>query len=188
MLKQVTIGRMGAVKGTLLVPFTAYHDFSYFSNMGFSRKAVLRLKFFPFLQTIGGCERRWYPFLQDSNCAVRSSMIGAPINNAHKEIGDVCFFEAKTSAACGTHLQASAAEEVDQTSTICNKKIVCFLTSADCPLENGLKHIIFGGLEIHSCLYSSLMKNWLEGDLDAPASSAEESRSRSASSATEIDE
>ncbi|KAL4576939.1 hypothetical protein LXL04_013040 [Taraxacum kok-saghyz] len=38
---QVTIGRMGAVKGTLLVPFMAYYDFSYFSNMGFSRKAVL---------------------------------------------------------------------------------------------------------------------------------------------------
>ncbi|KAL4576530.1 hypothetical protein LXL04_012625 [Taraxacum kok-saghyz] len=30
--------------------------------------------------------------------------------------GGVCFFEAKTFAVCGPHLQASAAEEVDQTS------------------------------------------------------------------------
>ncbi|KAL4574845.1 hypothetical protein LXL04_021684 [Taraxacum kok-saghyz] len=47
-------------------------------------------------------------------------------------LGGVCFFEAKTSAVCGPHLQASAAEEVDQTSAVCKKNTVCFLTSADC--------------------------------------------------------
>ncbi|KAL4561286.1 hypothetical protein LXL04_033450 [Taraxacum kok-saghyz] len=34
----------------------------------------------------------------------------------------VCIFEVKTSAVCGPHLQPSAAEEVDQTSTVCKKK------------------------------------------------------------------
>ncbi|KAL4584483.1 hypothetical protein LXL04_009085 [Taraxacum kok-saghyz] len=38
--------------------------------------------------------------------------------------GAVCFFEAKTSAVCGPHLQASVAEEVDQTSAVCNKKTI----------------------------------------------------------------
>ncbi|KAL4588665.1 hypothetical protein LXL04_001557 [Taraxacum kok-saghyz] len=45
--------------------------------------------------------------------------------------GAVCFFRGKTSAVCGPHLQTSATEEVDQTSAVCNKKTVCFLTSAD---------------------------------------------------------
>ncbi|KAL4571470.1 hypothetical protein LXL04_018230 [Taraxacum kok-saghyz] len=43
MLKQVTIGRMGAVKGTLLVPFTAYHDF---------RRLHREIRFFDGLQFI----------------------------------------------------------------------------------------------------------------------------------------
>ncbi|KAL4572602.1 hypothetical protein LXL04_019382 [Taraxacum kok-saghyz] len=34
----------------------------------------------------------------------------------------------KTSAVCGPHLQSSAVEEVDQTSAVCKKKTVCFLT------------------------------------------------------------
>ncbi|MFS7986014.1 hypothetical protein Hanom_Chr11g01005471 [Helianthus anomalus] len=38
------------------------------------------------------------------------------------------FFKGKTSTVCGPHLQTSAAEEVDQTSTVCKKKTVCFLT------------------------------------------------------------
>ncbi|KAL4585061.1 hypothetical protein LXL04_009674 [Taraxacum kok-saghyz] len=33
---------------------------------------------------------------------------------------------AKTSTVCGPHLQASAAEEVDQTSAVCNKKTNLF--------------------------------------------------------------
>ncbi|KAL4591142.1 hypothetical protein LXL04_004092 [Taraxacum kok-saghyz] len=37
-------------------------------------------------------------------------------------MGAVCFFEVKTSAVCGPHLQASAAEEVAQTSAVCKKK------------------------------------------------------------------
>ncbi|KAL4584266.1 hypothetical protein LXL04_008862 [Taraxacum kok-saghyz] len=37
-------------------------------------------------------------------------------------LGGVGFFEAKTSAVCGPHLQPSAAEEVDQTSAVCKKK------------------------------------------------------------------
>ncbi|MFS7956153.1 hypothetical protein Hanom_Chr07g00651241 [Helianthus anomalus] len=45
-------------------------------------------------------------------------------------LGVVCFFRGKTSAVCGPHLQTSAAEEVDQTSAVCKKKTVCFLTSA----------------------------------------------------------
>ncbi|KAL4588769.1 hypothetical protein LXL04_001664 [Taraxacum kok-saghyz] len=36
--------------------------------------------------------------------------------------GDVCFFKAKRSVVCGSHLQPSAAEEVDQMSAVCNKK------------------------------------------------------------------
>ncbi|MFS7985445.1 hypothetical protein Hanom_Chr11g00998451 [Helianthus anomalus] len=51
---------------------------------------------------------------------------------SHKELGAVCFFRGKTSAVCGPHLQTSAAEEVDQTSAVCKKKTVCFLTSASC--------------------------------------------------------
>ncbi|MFS7911649.1 hypothetical protein Hanom_Chr02g00120591 [Helianthus anomalus] len=42
----------------------------------------------------------------------------------------VCFFKGKTSAVCGPHLQISAAEKVDQTSAVCKKKTLCFLTSA----------------------------------------------------------
>ncbi|KAL4563166.1 hypothetical protein LXL04_027201 [Taraxacum kok-saghyz] len=38
----------------------------------------------------------------------------------------------KTSAVCGPYLQISAEEEVDQTSAVCKKKTVYFLTSADC--------------------------------------------------------
>ncbi|KAL4556219.1 hypothetical protein LXL04_038863 [Taraxacum kok-saghyz] len=40
---------------------------------------------------------------------------------------------------CGPHLQASAAEEVDQTSAVCKKKTVCFLTSADYEEEMQLR-------------------------------------------------
>ncbi|MFS7953203.1 hypothetical protein Hanom_Chr07g00615801 [Helianthus anomalus] len=46
--------------------------------------------------------------------------------------GVVCFFRGKTSAVCGSHLQTFAAEEVDQTSAVCKKKTVCFLTSVSC--------------------------------------------------------
>ncbi|MFS7906783.1 hypothetical protein Hanom_Chr01g00063301 [Helianthus anomalus] len=37
-----------------------------------------------------------------------------------------------TSAFCGPYLQTSVAEEVDQTSAVCKKKTVCFLTYASC--------------------------------------------------------
>ncbi|MFS7896782.1 hypothetical protein Hanom_Chr00s005806g01730681 [Helianthus anomalus] len=47
-------------------------------------------------------------------------------------LGVVCFFRGKMFAVCGPHLQTSVAEEVDQTSAVCNKKTVCFLTSANC--------------------------------------------------------
>ncbi|MFS7992719.1 hypothetical protein Hanom_Chr12g01085601 [Helianthus anomalus] len=39
-------------------------------------------------------------------------------------LGVVCFFRGKTSAVYGPHLQTSTAKEVDQTSAVCNKKIV----------------------------------------------------------------
>ncbi|MFS7975408.1 hypothetical protein Hanom_Chr10g00880261 [Helianthus anomalus] len=45
-------------------------------------------------------------------------------------LGVVCFFRGKTSAVCGPYLQTSATEEVNQTSAVCKKKTVCFLTSA----------------------------------------------------------
>ncbi|MFS8025758.1 hypothetical protein Hanom_Chr16g01478961 [Helianthus anomalus] len=38
------------------------------------------------------------------------------------------------SAVCGSHLQTSVADEVDQTSAVCKKKIVCFLTYAKCQI------------------------------------------------------
>ncbi|MFS7991923.1 hypothetical protein Hanom_Chr12g01076321 [Helianthus anomalus] len=47
-------------------------------------------------------------------------------------LGVVCFFRVKMSAVCALHLQTSVAEEVDQTSAVCKKKTVCFLTFADC--------------------------------------------------------
>ncbi|MFS7980985.1 hypothetical protein Hanom_Chr10g00945611 [Helianthus anomalus] len=46
-------------------------------------------------------------------------------------LGGVCFFRGKMSAVCGPHLQTSAAEEVDQTSAVCKKKTVCFLTPVE---------------------------------------------------------
>ncbi|MFS7932775.1 hypothetical protein Hanom_Chr04g00371901 [Helianthus anomalus] len=47
-------------------------------------------------------------------------------------LGVVCFFRGKTSAVCEPHLQTSVAEKVNQTSSVCNKKTVCFLTSTSC--------------------------------------------------------
>ncbi|MFS7986580.1 hypothetical protein Hanom_Chr11g01012021 [Helianthus anomalus] len=38
----------------------------------------------------------------------------------------------KMFVVCGPDLQTSAAEEVDQTSSICQKKTFCFLTSTSC--------------------------------------------------------
>ncbi|MFS7924707.1 hypothetical protein Hanom_Chr03g00275851 [Helianthus anomalus] len=46
-----------------------------------------------------------------------------------KDLGVVCF--GKLSAVCGLHLQTSVEEEVDQTSVICKKKTVGFLTRVD---------------------------------------------------------
>ncbi|KAL4590619.1 hypothetical protein LXL04_003556 [Taraxacum kok-saghyz] len=44
--------------------------------------------------------------------------------NLKSFLGAVCFFETKTSVVCGPHLQPSAAEEVDQMSAACKKKII----------------------------------------------------------------
>ncbi|MFS7924132.1 hypothetical protein Hanom_Chr03g00269031 [Helianthus anomalus] len=46
-----------------------------------------------------------------------------------KYLGVVCFFKGKTFVVCRPPLQSSVAEELDQTSTVCKKKSVCFLTS-----------------------------------------------------------
>ncbi|MFS7985925.1 hypothetical protein Hanom_Chr11g01004381 [Helianthus anomalus] len=54
------------------------------------------------------------------------------LNQLDLHLGVVCFFRCKTSAVYGPHLQTSVAEEVDQTSAVCKKKTVCFLTSASC--------------------------------------------------------
>ncbi|MFS7905495.1 hypothetical protein Hanom_Chr01g00048391 [Helianthus anomalus] len=51
-------------------------------------------------------------------------------------LGVVCFFRGKMSAVCGPHLQTSVAEEVDQTSAVCRKKTVCFLTSPSFQIIN----------------------------------------------------
>lgn len=47
-------------------------------------------------------------------------------------LGVFYFFKVKIPDVCGPHLHPSAAEEVDQTTTTCNKKYVCFLTSVGC--------------------------------------------------------
>lgn len=52
--------------------------------------------------------------------------------NSLKHLGAVCFFETKIHEVCEPPLQPSTGEEVDQTAATCNKKSVCFLTSAGC--------------------------------------------------------
>ncbi|MFS7971453.1 hypothetical protein Hanom_Chr09g00833021 [Helianthus anomalus] len=54
------------------------------------------------------------------------------LSSIFKNVGAVCFFRGKMSAVCGPYLQTSAAEEVDQTYAVYQKKTVCFLTSASC--------------------------------------------------------
>ncbi|MFS7896837.1 hypothetical protein Hanom_Chr00s005946g01731461 [Helianthus anomalus] len=41
--------------------------------------------------------------------------------------GAVCFLRGKMSIVCGPHLQTSVEEELDQTSAVCKKKVVCFV-------------------------------------------------------------
>ncbi|MFS7953720.1 hypothetical protein Hanom_Chr07g00621921 [Helianthus anomalus] len=42
------------------------------------------------------------------------------------------------SVVCGPHVQTSVTEEVDQTSAVCKKKTICFLTFA-------LEEEVYGG-------------------------------------------
>ncbi|MFS7988661.1 hypothetical protein Hanom_Chr11g01037521 [Helianthus anomalus] len=49
------------------------------------------------------------------------------IAKEHKSVLFV-FLRGKTSTVCGPHLQTSVEEEVNQTSTVCKKKVVWFLT------------------------------------------------------------
>ncbi|MFS8010862.1 hypothetical protein Hanom_Chr14g01301961 [Helianthus anomalus] len=62
------------------------------------------------------------------NCNVEQMMSCSWQYQLPRYLGAVCFFGGKTSAVCGPHLLTSAVEEVNQTSTICKKKTVCFLT------------------------------------------------------------
>ncbi|KAL4558214.1 hypothetical protein LXL04_036412 [Taraxacum kok-saghyz] len=65
------------------------------------------------------------------------------------EEGAVCFFEVKTSAVCGPHLQPSAAEEVDQTSAVCKKKTnTCIFKNETKFRRKGIRNLSIHGFII----------------------------------------